>query len=152
MNVYCMTAMAALVGFAGVMPPAQAEVVVSTSSVVECTIEPGNVPTANGCMTPLPGFDFHAIFVLTNAPPSSYQIEWSITSLAGYAPVIVDGCTSLATYCELTVFTNSGSDTRVKVQADVYEMPAHTLVESGDARARAPCTTISHDPNHPRPC
>lgn len=125
---------------------------VGTLTIFSCTITPGGTTQTNGsCVTNTPGFNFNANFDLNVALEPSYTVEWSITSVLGPAPQIGSGCTSSTPYCDLNLQTTSTSNTKVQVRADVYQMPAHTLVLSGQVTARAPCTTVKTN-NHPTLC
>lgn len=125
---------------------------VETMTFLSCTITPGGTTQSNGsCASNTPAFNFDANFVLNAALPPSYRVEWSITPVLGPAPQIGAGCTTSTTYCDLGLQSTSAGYTKVQVRADVYEMPAHTLVSSGQVTARVPCTTVKPG-NHPTSC
>lgn len=132
-------------------PQARASGAYITTAALDCTMNPFGLDTAQGCKSITPNFTFDAYFALGSAPPASFQAEWSITSNLGDAPLVGSGCTSTSSYCDLLLSTNASGPTKVTVGVNIYAMPAHTLVTTGQAVAIAPCTTIK-PPNHPTSC
>jgi hypothetical protein len=131
--------------------PAHARGASVLSGSLTCTLTPWGFATVNGCKSTTADFAFDANFTLTSSPPPSFQAVWSITSVAGDPPQIGSGCTSTSAHCDLLLTTTSSSDTRVSVTVNIYAMPAHTLVMTGEATAIAPCTTFTPTV-HPRKC
>lgn len=131
--------------------PAHARGASVLSGSLTCTLTPWGFATVNGCKSTTADFAFDANFTLTSSPPPSFQAVWSITSVAGDPPQIGSGCTSTSANCDLLLTTTSSSDTRVSVTVNIYAMPAHTLVMTGEATAIAPCTTVTPT-GHPRKC
>lgn len=123
----------------------------SPRGMLTCRVSPGSDGYFHTdiCKSTLPGFTFDGYFErqpLGPGYPQPTSYQWSITTISGSAPSIVDGCGSTDAFCDLLLSTTSSANTVVKVRLSIDG--GATWMET---RAIVPCTTVKQD-NHPTLC